>query len=191
MDAAALDAGAFERLFRELHAPLCEVVDSYVRSQAIAEEIVQDLFFVLWMKRESLPVRDSLRGYLFTAARNRALHHLRHQTVVRRLALLIRSPDANAMGLVRSPSTPVETLEADESERALRMAIDAIPPRSRLALVLRADHGMTNSEIAMAMGISVKGVEKLMATALRHLRAQIGRDDVAATEPVKDRGTLR
>ena len=38
------DIRAFEQLFRELHAPLCEVVDGYVRSQSIAEELVQDLF---------------------------------------------------------------------------------------------------------------------------------------------------
>ena len=37
-----MDLATFEKLFRELHAPLCEVVDSYVRSQAVAEEIVQD-----------------------------------------------------------------------------------------------------------------------------------------------------
>ncbi len=46
------DVSAFEELFRQLHAPLCEVVDSYVRSQDIAEEIVQELFFVVWVKRE-------------------------------------------------------------------------------------------------------------------------------------------
>lgn len=71
---SAIDVSAFEELFRELHAPLCEVVDSFVRSQAIAEEIVQDLFFTVWVKRTTLEP-ESMRGYLFRA-RNRALHHL-------------------------------------------------------------------------------------------------------------------
>lgn len=71
------DIGAFETLFRTLHAPLCEVVDGYVRSQAVAEEIVQELFFVIWMDRERLPDARSIRAYLFGAARNRAVHHLR------------------------------------------------------------------------------------------------------------------
>jgi len=78
------DVAAFEELFRAMHAPLCEVADSYVQSQAIAEEIVQDLFFAIWMKRDRLPNVDSIEAYLFTAARNRSLHHLRHRAMVRR-----------------------------------------------------------------------------------------------------------
>ena len=76
------DLAAFEELFRAMHAPLCEVADSYVQSQAIAEEIVQDLFFAIWMKRDRLPNVDSLQAYLFTAARNRSLHHLRHRAKI-------------------------------------------------------------------------------------------------------------
>ena len=75
-ESAADDLTAFEALFRQYHAPLCEVVDCYVRSQAIAEEIVQDLFFAVWVRRATLEA-TSLQGYLFRAARNRALHHVR------------------------------------------------------------------------------------------------------------------
>src|SRR5690349_5387128 len=67
------DLAAFEELFRAMHAPLCEIADSYVQSQAIAEEIVQDLFFAIWMKRDQLQNVESLQAYLFTAARNRSL----------------------------------------------------------------------------------------------------------------------
>jgi RNA polymerase sigma-70 factor (ECF subfamily) len=162
------DVSAFEELFRTLHAPLCEVVDTYVRSQAIAEEIVQDLFFVLWIKRSDLAAR-SLRAYLFSAARNRALHHLRHRAVVRRWALWIDSrPDI--AGIAAPVTLPDRALEADERQAAVRAAIDALPPRTRLAIVLRWEHGMSNDAVAEAMGISIKGVEKLVATAKRKLR---------------------
>jgi RNA polymerase sigma-70 factor (ECF subfamily) len=163
-----MDLAAFEKLFRDLHAPLCEVVDSYVRSQAVAEEIVQDVFFVVWMKRERLK-DDALRGYLFTAARNRALHHLRHRSIVRRWSLWIDSrPDVAGVAAAR-PNADA-TLERDERHAALRAAIDALPTRARLALVLQRDHGMSQVEIASAMGISVKGVEKLLSAAKSKLR---------------------
>jgi RNA polymerase sigma-70 factor (family 1) len=167
------DVAAFEQLFRALHAPLCEVADSYVRSQAIAEEIIQDLFFVLWMRRDRLPQTESLRAYLFTAARNRSLHHLRHRSVVRRWSARSDShPDV--AGTSQRAALPDEDLQTQERAVALRQAIDRLPPRTRLALVLQFEHGMSQAEIASSMGITVKGVEKLLATARASLRTMLG-----------------
>ena len=159
---------AFEELFRAFHAPLCEVVDSYVRSQDVAEELVQDLFFTLWVKRASLRLGDSIDAYLFAAARNRALHHLRHQSVARRWAEFAKRDTP------RSSESGVRELERDETTRHVRAAIDRLPPRTRLALVLRLDHEMSNAEIATAMDISIKGVEKLISKANALLRSAIG-----------------
>jgi RNA polymerase sigma-70 factor (ECF subfamily) len=166
------DIAAFEELFRAFHAPLCEVVDSYVRSQSVAEEIVQDLFFVVWVKRKRLRAR-TIRGYLFSSARNRALHHLRHQSTVRRWSLWAEGR-ADVAGVGEPGPMPDEVTEASERRLAVRSAIDRLPARSRLALVLQWDHRMSNADIATAMGISVKGVEKLLAIAKRRLRSSLG-----------------
>jgi RNA polymerase sigma-70 factor, ECF subfamily len=163
------DVAAFEELFRAMHAPLCEVADSYVQSQAVAEEIVQDLFFAIWMKRDHLPKVESLQAYLFTAARNRCLHHLRHRAMVRRWTSWAGAT-SDVAGVAASPLPADEALEADERRVRIRGAIDRLPPRARLALVLQRDHEMTQAEIAEAMDISLKGVEKLLATARQKLR---------------------
>jgi len=167
------DIDAFEQLFRSMHAPLCEVVDGYVRSQAIAEEIVQDLFLVLWVRRAEFPEANSLRAYLFGSARNRALHHLRHRAVALRWNDRLRREPAV------SPSSegyrsPDRALEVSETARAVRAAIDRLPARSRVAFVLRWEHEMSLAQIAEAMGISIKGVEKLLTTAKTKLRASLG-----------------
>jgi RNA polymerase sigma-70 factor (ECF subfamily) len=162
------DIAAFETLFRALHAPLCEVVDGYVRSQAVAEEIVQELFFVLWVDRARFPEARSTRGYLFAAARNRAVHHLRHQAVVRRWAEETRAESGYLVS-----RAPDRTLEANETEAAVRRAIDALPARTRVAFVLQWEYEMSHADIATAMGISVKGVEKLISTAKTKLKASL------------------
>jgi RNA polymerase sigma-70 factor (ECF subfamily) len=163
------DIAAFEALFRALHGPLCEVVEGYVRSQAVAEEIVQDLFFVVWVDRERLIEARSLRAYLFGAARNRAVHHLRHQVVVKRWSDRERAE-------LSSPAKPApdRQLESSETEAAVREAIDRLPARTRVAFVLQWDYEMSHAEIATAMGISIKGVEKLIATAKAKLRQALG-----------------
>lgn len=169
------DLAAFEEIFRAMHAPLCEVADSYVQSQAIAEEIIQDLFFAIWMKRDRLPNVDSLQAYLFTAARNRSLHHLRHRAMVRRWTSWAGAK-SDVAGIAASPQRADEALEANERRTRIRRAIDHLPLRARLALVLQHDHEMTQSEIAEAMDISLKGVEKLLATARRKLRPLLEAD---------------
>jgi len=158
------DVDSFEALFFRYHATLCEIVDAYVGSQAIAEEIVQDLFHTLWRDRARLAVRGSLRSYLCVAARNRALQHLRHGAVARRHAQGAVEPDVD-----RAPRAD-EVLEREERLVALRNAIDALPPRARLAVVLRWRDHLTNADVADAMGITVKGVEKLLASAMTRLR---------------------
>lgn len=155
-----------------MHAPLCEVADSYVQSRAIAQEIVQDLFFAIWMKRDRLPKVASLQAYLFAAARNRSLHHLRHRAMVRRWTSWA-GLGADVAGVAASPLSVDQALEADEERLRVRRAINRLPPRARLALVLQRDHEMTNAEIAVAMDISLKGVEKLLATARQKLRPML------------------
>lgn len=166
--AADGDVEAFERLFRAFHAPLCELVDTYVHSQDVAEEIVQDLFLAIWMSRGRLGETRSPSGYLFTAARNRAIRHLRHRYVVWRGKQRIAA-DSNAMPV----GADVKLVTAETSE-AVRKAIDCLPPRMRLAVVLQTYHEMSQAEIAVAMDISLKGVEKLLSTAKAKLRVQLG-----------------
>jgi len=70
-------------------------------------------------------------------------------------------------------------LESHETESAVRQAIDLLPARTRVAFTLQWDYEMSHSEIATAMGISIKGVEKLIATAKTKLKATLG-DHAAA-----------
>jgi RNA polymerase sigma-70 factor, ECF subfamily len=162
------DVDAFESIFSTYHATLCEIVDAYVGSQAIAEEIVQDLFYALWRDRERLAVRDSLRSYLCVSARNRAVQHLRHGAVALRHAQ--RASAESETETARAPAAHA-ALEQEETLGALRAAIAQLPPRARLAVVLRWRHRLSNAEVADSMGVSVKAVEKLLASAMARLRA--------------------
>src|SRR5439155_1527064 len=77
------DAAAFERAFRTYHAALCKFACRYVHSPEIAQELVHDVFARLWEERARLSV-GRLKSYLYTAVRNLAVSHLRHQLVERR-----------------------------------------------------------------------------------------------------------
>src|SRR5690349_19655140 len=77
------DSAAFGAIFRAYYERLCGVVQAHVRSRAITEEIVQELFLRLWRNRERLDVKESLQGYLLRSARNAALTYLRRRGLER------------------------------------------------------------------------------------------------------------
>ena len=160
------DEAAFEALFRALAPGLCALVTRYVRTPAVAEELVQELFLDLWMRRESLVVRESLTAYLHAAARHRALNHLARERRLHRWTEGDGRPDGDA-----DPGAPGESALLDALE--LQDAIAALPARCRLVFTLSRQQDLTYVEIATALGLSVKTVETQMGRALRALRDRL------------------
>ena len=158
------ERAAFERTFRQHYAELCDFAAFYVGSADEAEEVVQDVFFAIWLRREDLEARVSMRSYLFGAVRNHALHNSRHAAVVR------RHVEEESFAPPPAEPGPDQILEGDETALELRRAIESLPPRTRLAMELRWLRQMSHREVAEVMRISTKGVEKLITEGMHRLR---------------------
>jgi len=160
------DESAFDSVFRTHYAHLVRMAQSVVREPALAEEIAQEVMLELWRRRESLQVEQTFRAYLIRSTRNRALNHSRHQRIVEREAA------AAAVDPPSSPSAEDEVLGV-ELERAVRDAIDGLPEDCREVFQLSREQGLKYAEIATALEISVKTVEKRMGHALAELRQRL------------------
>ncbi len=160
------DIAAFEALFRTHYAPLCDFVYGYVRSRAVAQELVQDLFLRLW-ERTLTPAGTLAASYLYIAARNRAVGHLRRERVAAAWAKN-RSTAARAV-----PVGADEPLCEHELRDALEHAVAALPERCRLIFTLSRYRNLSNAEIARTLGISVNTVEQQMWRALKTLRVKL------------------
>jgi len=160
------DESAFDTVFRSHYAHLVRMAESVVRERALAEEVAQEVMLELWRRRETLQIEQSFRAYLLRSTRNRALNHVRHQRVVAREAAIA------AIDPPTAPSAEDQMLGA-ELEQAVREAIDELPERSRVVFQLSRDHGLKYAEIAVALDISEKTVEKRMGQALAELREKL------------------
>jgi RNA polymerase sigma-70 factor (ECF subfamily) len=158
------DPHAFEALFHQYHAPLCAFAYRYLGARDLAEEIVQEVFLLVWERRATWEVRTSARSYLFTAVRNASLSYLRHERVVRR-----REPEVRELLRALAPSGEPESTEW-ETIAAVRQAIGRLPERCRLVFTLHREQGLTYTEVADVLGISPRTVEVQIGRALKSLR---------------------
>lgn len=168
------DKRAFELIYRAYYQALVGFVFTYLRSEPIAEEEVQDLFLAIWRHRERWELRTTLRAYLFKSARNRALNRLRHEGVM--IAACEGAVAENrtiAMG--EAPADLEQQVEAEELAAAAQRAIEQLPPRCRMAFTLCRAHGLSYAETAQVMGISENTVKIQMARALTALRVGLAR----------------
>lgn len=161
---AAGDRIAFEALFRLHYRSLCAFAVQYLKDMAKAEDLVQDLFFRLWLDREKVRITTSVKAYLFASVRNRCLNAMK------------------AQGRVRSLNEEVDDREEDEmrtedehAERIARVqaAIEALPTERMKVFKLSRYEGLKYQEIADRLGISVKTVENQMGKALKSLREDL------------------
>lgn len=166
---AAGDQGAFGELFQAYHQRLGAYIFRLTESLPAAQEIVQDVFLKIWLKRESLPEIQWFDAYLFTAARNHVFNYLRKVARERNQQQLLQagldSSDAHDGG------------DKEQYYELLDEAIEHLPRQQKQVYLLHRREGLSHAEIAARMKLSVETVKKHMSLALRAIRdyLQVGR----------------
>lgn len=163
------DERAFEILFKKYYLPLTRFAWRYVQSKAIAEELIQELFTILWEKRFELDMdtEKSIRSYLYKSARNLALNQIKHQEVKNKY-------DNEWMDQKENPGIEYrDKLREEQIRNAIAQAVEELPPRSKMTYKLHRYDGLTYTEIAEVMDVSVKTVESQMTRTLKMLREKL------------------
>ena len=63
------DEGALGILMDRYYLPLCQFCNGFIVSAAACEELVADLFYLLWAKRGTLKIHSNFKSYLYTAVK--------------------------------------------------------------------------------------------------------------------------
>lgn len=159
---------AFEGIFRLYYSPLCLYAAGITGNRDVAEEIVQELFYVFWKEKEKLQVFRSIKSYLYGAVRNQALQYCEHLEVRNRYreTVLACNPDGK-------PSDPQDQLEYKELETLIDKTLKKLPERRLRIFRMHRFEGKKYAEIASILSLSVKTVEAEMTKALQTLRKEI------------------
>ena len=99
----------------------------------IAEEIVQELFYVFWKERERLQLFHTIKSYLYGAVRNQSLQYWEHQDVRNRYRDAILShPDKDD-----TPDDPQEQIEYKELEALVNRSLSVKTVEAEMTKALR------------------------------------------------------
>lgn len=164
------DALAFETLYDRHALPVWRFVQRSVRNAALADDLVQDVWFRLLRHAPQYEVRAKFRTWLYTLAHHRVVDHWRshrpHESLdadtdddMARLETLSAGTDDG----------PEHRLDSREQAQALLDALAALPAAQREAFLLQAEAGMTVAEIAQATGVSPETAK----SRLRYARARL------------------
>lgn len=145
-------------------------------SLAIAEDVVQETWIRATTSGAVMP--DNPRAYLYRMAGNLAIDHMRRNR--RRETWVDGDADDGMLAHLESPGpAPDDVVSSRQEWHILTQAVAELPDKCREVFLLYRGRGLTMRQVAQALGISDKTVEKHIARAMVHCRRRLreaGRD---------------
>ena len=154
-----------EQVFRSAYPRVVAVAARVLGSRAEAEDVAQEVF--LSFSRSSVPAGEAT-GWLSVAAAHTALNHLRSGRRRTAREEAVRSGDEAV-----APDV-ADTVVALDDRRRVRAALERLPGRQAVALVLRHS-GLSYAEVAAALDLSPGSVGTTVRRAETALREELTR----------------
>ena len=158
---------AFEEIYTRYWDKLHSAAYKRLRSAEAAEEIVQEVFTKIWIRRQEICINLSLPVYLFTAVKYKVLNHLHHESVKSHYSENVK------LTIHDFDNSTEETVMLSDLNRQLKLQVELLPVKCREVFELSRNEHKSNREIAWCMGISEKTVENHISKALRRLRISL------------------
>ena len=173
------DPAALRALMLAYYNRILRFVYTLTRSYASAEDVTVEVFEQVWERRGTIDPTGSVKTYLFAAARNRALNHLKHRSAVQRLEVRV-AQELNAASEDRVTETPEDIFLAQlhattqaAAVESMQRAIMELPERSRTALLLRFKQELSFRDIGELLGISDKAAQQVVIRTVATLRKKL------------------
>ncbi|HET6343918.1 MAG TPA: sigma-70 family RNA polymerase sigma factor [Myxococcota bacterium] len=159
------DFGAFEAVVGKYHERVYRLALGMMHNGTDAEEVVQETFLNVFRALGSFKNESSPGTWIYRVAVNVALMRLRQKK--RKPLLSIEDQEANVSLPGASPlwavgewaRQPEERLLSKELAERIEGAIDRLPEKYKLVLLLRDVEGQSNEEVAHTLGLTVPTVK--------------------------------
>jgi RNA polymerase sigma-70 factor (ECF subfamily) len=158
------DEQAFRQLYEYYDSKVYGAALAITQEQTSAEEVVQDAFLTIWLRREQLSEISDFTAYFFTVVRNAALKAFKRNA---------RQKNQLEIDSIREPldDQTRQMINVNDYNSALQKAIDRLPSQQRQVYRLIKEEGCTREEAAQAMKIQPDTVKFHLKVATKTIRA--------------------
>lgn len=142
------DHAAFEQIYHAYKDRLIANLLRLLKSRALVEEIVQDLFLQVWKGRAEIDLEKSFKAFLFKIGANLA------KNVIRK-AYYDKKIRTQLLPIELQIYSPIEdALHATDIHEAIESILDSLPPQRRIVFKLCKLEGKSYKEVSELLNIS-------------------------------------
>lgn len=167
-DIVAGNESTFGKLVHELYKKLFPFTASLLRSEAEADDVLQEAFLKIWLHRSSLVGIENPSGWIFTVVANTASNHLRSKI---RRELTVKKFSSQAV----TTENIVEEIDARFTQFLIDEAVNQLPEKRKLVFLLSKKEGLSRREIAARLNISENTVRNQLSEAIHSVHSHLQR----------------
>lgn len=148
-----------ERIWEDFSDQLRQFIRNRIKDDALAEDLLQDVFVKIHSRVDTLQDMTKIRGWLYQIARNTVIDHYRRH---KPLAAL---PDSLVPEEEGTEDTPHQEIAS-----GLKGLAEELPEKYAQAILLTEFQGLTQKELAQQLGISVSGAKSRVQRARQMIK---------------------
>jgi RNA polymerase sigma-70 factor (ECF subfamily) len=164
------DERAFSIIVRTYEQPVYNYVLRLTGDRSLSEDLTQEVFLRVFQGLPSFSLRSRFTTWLFQVTKNRVLDELR--AIERRPRAVVNIDDAPPLEVVDAPAERSETIDA------VWRAVENLNPDLKMALLLRDVVGLSYTEIAETLEITLATVKWRIYKAREEVQLALHRDGV-------------
>ena len=161
------DQKSFEALFLKYHPRVKRFLLGFIKDEEEVNDMIQEVFFKVWIIRENISKTESFNFLLFRIARNMVYNFYEHTLVKNKYVLSQEKSYVLYTDLIE------EEIYAEELGLLIDIAIEKMPEQRRTIFKMSRKEGLSNSQIAEKLNLNKRTIENHITNALADLRGII------------------
>lgn len=163
------DQYAFSEIYNRYMPLLLRHAVDMLHDEDQAQDVVQDIFQMLWEKAGALEIHTSISAFLYASTRFRVLKEIRHSKVANHYADLVKTE------LEKGVMSTDEAIDEKELARKIENGLSKIPAKMRIVFELSRMQELSHKEIARKLNLSDHTVKRQISNALKIIRESLNK----------------